>query len=493
MPHFRIKTENRELPLNQPENWQVKFPRYMVKIPEHVHDVNISYIGIQPRHEENPARGLHTELNAHVTSAAQRMAASKVEGWIRQGAGELSPILWEKIYVEAGYDVPDTEIYILYWTDKDLAKAANKRLNLQQLHKTLSRSDQEVVGLWRESFTVPKLRFETVYSGDDYQPGIASLEGAHQVGHKFTGFWGAARDRIPASSHDPFEPEYKLGTPNFEKNSKNCVIEGENKVSVIHIRSGQFWERCKEDERAAYESTLEPILRAGMTYLEENAAESGDIGLRFSRNIITNRLLQEEEAKQLASSNGIGKTVVNGLASLVKNYAGYLNGTTGTNGVHKENGTNGTNGTNATNGTNGAHSSYNTNGIDGVHETNRSNGTNGINGTEEAHSSNSTNANGVHGASKADRFGLVVTKERRRRETCSSGFFRSLRDIEAWASKHKSHHKIFHGAHSHSQQFGKETFKMRTWHEVSALKPGEVTFEYINCYPRTGLIPFFDM
>ncbi|UKZ46322.1 hypothetical protein TrVGV298_000523 [Trichoderma virens] len=475
MSHSQIQTENRELPLNQPENWQVKFPRYMVELPEHVHDVNVSYIGIQPRHEEIPVRGSHTELNAHVSSAAQRTAATKIEEWIRQGAGELAPVLWEKTYVEAGYDVPDTEIYILYWTDKDVAKAANKSLNLQQLHKTLSPSDQEIVGVWRESFTVPKLRFETVYSGNDYQPGIASLEGAQQVSHKFTGYWGAARDRFPASSHDPFEPEYKLSTPNFDKDNKGRVIEGENKVSVLHIRSGQYWERCKEDEREAYESTLEPVLRVGMTYLEENAAESGDIGLRFSRNMITNRLLQAEEAQQLASLTGVGSTVVNGLTNLVKSYAGYLNGTNGTNGAHGLNNTNGSNGTN------------------GMHETNGTNGTNETHSSDSSNSTNVTNANGTNGVSKADKFGLMVTKERRRRETCSSGFFRSLKDIEAWASKHKSHHKIFHGAHSHSQQFGKEAFKMRTWHEVSALKPGEVAFEYINCYPRTGLIPFFDV
>lgn len=478
MSHSQIQTENRQLPLNQPENWQVKFPRYMVELPEHVHDVNVSYIGIQPRYEENPARGLHTELDAHVTSAAQRAAATKVEEWIREGAGELTPILWEKSYVEAGYDVPDTEIYILYWTDKGAAKAATNSLNLQQLHKALPPSDQEVVGLWRESFTVPKPRFETVYSGNDYQPGIASLEGAQQVAHKFTGYWGAARDRIPASSHDPFKPEYKLSAPNFERDSKGRVIEGENRVSVLHIRSGQFWERCKEDERESYESTLETVLRAGMTYLEENPEESGDIGLRFSRNMTTNRLLQAEEAEQLASLNGIGNTVVNGLTNLVKSYAGYLggtNGSNGTNGVHKESGANGTNGTKSSNGTN------------------RTNGTQSSNGTNDTNGTNGFASNSTNGASKADTFGLTVTNERRRRETCSSGFFRSLKDIEQWASKHKSHHKIFHGAHSHALQFGKEAFKMRTWHEVSALKPGEVTFEYINCYPRTGLIPFFDV
>ncbi|PNP42031.1 hypothetical protein TGAMA5MH_06210 [Trichoderma gamsii] len=456
MSHSQIEPENRELPLNQPNNWQVKFPRYMVELPEDVNDISITYIGIQPRHEENPAKGIHTELHAHVTSAVQRKVVAEIEDRIGEGSGELAPILWEKMYVEAGYDLPDTEIYICYWTDEDAAAAATKSLNLQQLYKSLCPSEQEVVALWRESFSVPKTRIETVYSGNDYQPGIASVPGATQIGHKFTGYWGAARDRLPASSHDLFEPEYKLSTPNFEKDTKGRVIEGENKVSVAHIRSGQFWERCKDDEREAYESTLEPILREGMTFLEENAEDTGDIGLRFSRHMVTNRLLQAEEAKKMAALNGNGNGVINRLANVVKSYTGYFNGT---------NGTNGTNG----------------NGINGI------NGTNGVNETN-GHSSNDDSQ-----VSNAEKFGLTVTNDRRRFETCSSGFFRSLKDIEAWSSKHKTHHKIFHGAHAHSTKFGKTTFKFRSWHEMSTLKPGEVTFEYINCHPRTGLIPFFDV
>lgn len=463
MSHTQIQTENRELPLNQPNNWQVKFPRYMVKLPEDVNDISITYIGIQPRHEENPAKGIHTELHAHVTSAVQRKIVTKVEDWIREESGELAPILWEKMYVEAGYDLPDTEMYICYWTDKDVAAAATMSLNLQQLYNSLSPSEQKVVALWRESLTVPKPRIETVYSGNDYQPGIASIPGATQIGHKFTGYWGAARDRLPASSHDLFEPEYKLGAPNFDKHTKGCVIEGENKVSVAHIRSGQFWERCKDDEREAYESTLEPILREGMTFLEENAEETGDIGLRFSRHMVTNRLLQAEEAEKMAALNGNGNAVINGLAKFVKSYTGYFNSTNGTDGINCTNGINGITGVNGTNGTNGTHK------------------TNGHSSNGDSHISN------------ADKFGLAVTKDRRRFETCSSGFFRSLKDIEAWASKHKTHHKIFHGAHAHSTKFGKTTFKFRSWHEMSTLKPGEVTFEYINCHPRTGLIPFFDV
>lgn len=75
------------------------------------------------------------------------------------------------------------------------------------------------------------------------------------------------------------------------------------------------------------------------------------------------------------------------------------------------------------------------------------------------------------------------------RETCGTGFFRSLGDLEAWAEKHPSHKAIYLGAIKHAKTFGAER-KMRTWHEVSILRAGEARFEYVNCTPKTGVIRF---
>jgi hypothetical protein len=33
--------------------------------------------------------------------------------------------------------------------------------------------------------------------------------------------------------------------------------------------------------------------------------------------------------------------------------------------------------------------------------------------------------------------------------------------------------------------------ELRTWHEVAILRD-RTEFEYINCHPETGLLPFFD-
>ncbi|KAL4932514.1 phenylacetaldoxime dehydratase family protein [Aspergillus undulatus] len=78
------------------------------------------------------------------------------------------------------------------------------------------------------------------------------------------------------------------------------------------------------------------------------------------------------------------------------------------------------------------------------------------------------------------------------KETSAAGFFRNLSDLERWAKGHPSHHAIFNGAIKHARRFGAER-KMRTWHEVSVLKRGEVCFEYLNCVPETGVVRFCEL
>jgi hypothetical protein len=77
-------------------------------------------------------------------------------------------------------------------------------------------------------------------------------------------------------------------------------------------------------------------------------------------------------------------------------------------------------------------------------------------------------------------------------ETCGHGYYRSLGHLEHWAATHPSHLAIFHGAIAHAQAFGTRR-KLRTWHEVGVLNAGEGHFEYANCHPNTGVMPFLAM
>ncbi|KAL0933643.1 phenylacetaldoxime dehydratase [Colletotrichum truncatum] len=79
-----------------------------------------------------------------------------------------------------------------------------------------------------------------------------------------------------------------------------------------------------------------------------------------------------------------------------------------------------------------------------------------------------------------------------KKETCGAGFFTSLHTLEEWAKRHRSHLAIYLGAIKHAKTFGEER-KFRTWHEVSVLKRGEASFEYVNCLPTTGVIQFVSL
>jgi hypothetical protein len=77
-------------------------------------------------------------------------------------------------------------------------------------------------------------------------------------------------------------------------------------------------------------------------------------------------------------------------------------------------------------------------------------------------------------------------------ETCGQAYHRSLGHLEHWTATHPSQLAIFRGALEHATQFGVQR-KLRTWHEVGVLNAGDGAFEYVNCHPNTGLIPFLDL
>ena len=70
-------------------------------------------------------------------------------------------------------------------------------------------------------------------------------------------------------------------------------------------------------------------------------------------------------------------------------------------------------------------------------------------------------------------------------------YFLSLRHMERWAEDHATHAAIFKAAIQRYRHFGPRN-QLRTWHEVYVLPQGGQCFEYLNCDPRTGLLPWFE-
>lgn len=358
----------RSLPLRRPEGWVPKLPRWTLVLPSNVDELSVTYIGIQ-RH----APPLSTPLSA----------VAAIESWL--DSTDYAPIVIDKFKVVSGRDKPDTQVWACYWTSKIEAKQCLADLDLKSIHKSIDQDLRSSTGLWRETFTPDLTRFETNYSGNDYRPGLAQLDGIKQVEHGLTGYWGAARDRMPASAYDDF-PGSSSGTSSPNKKDSLKIdslghhLHGTNTTTIAHIRSGQFWESCPQVEREAYETKLEPHLRAGLKDINSNPDDLGDYGLRFLRNVPPSATPEDQSQNQNQDQSP-------------------------------------------------------------------------------------------------------------RRETCAAGFFRSLSDLESWAKNCPSHHKIYGGSVSHRNKFGSEA-KMRTWHEICVLRPGEASWEYLNCVPETGTLGF---
>lgn len=87
-------------------------------------------------------------------------------------------------------------------------------------------------------------------------------------------------------------------------------------------------------------------------------------------------------------------------------------------------------------------------------------------------------------AQETDREGMPLKR------TFGLGYFLTLGHLEKWAATHPTHLAIFSRFLTMVRKYGVD-LKLRLWHEVSVLPGGGQIFEYINCNPETGLLPYF--
>ena len=144
-------------------------------------------------------------------------------------------------------------VFLGYWTDPE------SHLRWCRRSRTLRRC-----GVMQETAVIPAERWETLHSTPETTPGVRNLLRVELTDvHEY---WGAARDRIPASAQDD------LASAPAEPLPGNLCL----------IRSGQVWDRCGERERSLYFADVEPNLTAGIDYLAEHP-ETGCISSRFLR------------------------------------------------------------------------------------------------------------------------------------------------------------------------------------------------------------------
>ncbi|KAF5005689.1 hypothetical protein FDECE_7888 [Fusarium decemcellulare] len=255
-------------PLRKPKNHRLPIPRWKLSLSNGISSVFTVYIGVQ-RHSNDKGAAL-----------AHSQATSAIQKWL---SGTEGPSAFEQFTLIDGCDIEDTSIWVCYWTEAAKYKRGLDALSLPSVYSKLGHG-RTSVGIWREAFATEVSRLETNYSGLDYLPGLAKIPGTTTEEHENSAYWGAARDRIPGSAYDLFPRSTDVAPPENTPRGLGQYLVGTNYNNIAHIRSGQFWENCSQDEADAYERKLEPTLHTGLRYLWENAEETGAQGLRYLRN-----------------------------------------------------------------------------------------------------------------------------------------------------------------------------------------------------------------
>lgn len=187
-----------------------------------------------------------------------------------------------------------TLIATAYWTDPDryLAWASSTPVAAWWNDPTHKSAPQ---GYFWEAFRVSKDHSETIAFTDPIR-GLSAcpMHSLQQV--EESGYWGAARDRIPASAFDELLGENTAPIAYAERqNTRGQLINVNVPKNTCIIRSGVSWSDCGEEQLNSFNKNIRPKLDLGMSYLRDNPVEARCLSLRQLKVIDANGIAAPEE------------------------------------------------------------------------------------------------------------------------------------------------------------------------------------------------------
>jgi aldoxime dehydratase len=253
----------RTRPARASETYEPPYPAWVARLRPQVKQVVMAYFGVQCR---EPGE-----------APAAFSALKKITGHFHEPSGPPHHDL--AMYVdEAGFT---TYVAIAYWESAEDFQAWAGQSSMNAWWQSEDRLS-DGLGYFKEVFCPRASHFETLFSTLDRFEGAALMAESLSGEIQEHGYWGAARDRLPASQYEAMESS---GTPSVDAAAPRpgSRVRVKSHDNVALIRSGQEWTETAGKERQLYLSEVEPILLQGMQFLRD---KGGTIGCYFNRYMV---------------------------------------------------------------------------------------------------------------------------------------------------------------------------------------------------------------
>ena len=238
-----------------PDDYTPPYPSMVARFEPNVERVVMAYFGVQYRAD--------TAAPEAASHALQRIAGAF--------EGANAPGHWDRArhVDEAGCA---NVVSIGYWDDTSRFDAWFSGFGSAWTGDAFARDG---IGTFTEVLRPAVQRFETLFSSALPEGVAVVAQGLSDVVQEHA-YWGGARDRIPLSQTSEMAP---AGQPRL-------LTEGLYQRVVPHdnlclIRSGQDWSATEREERRMYLEDVEPVLRAGMTFLRDDGLPIGCFANRY--------------------------------------------------------------------------------------------------------------------------------------------------------------------------------------------------------------------
>ena len=248
-------TDTRRFPLNKPDGFTPAIQRYSADHPVDAQSITVMLLGMQSHSEADDAF-------SHFRQQAQHLLTQ-----------DSAPATFDY----ACYRDPQgytTQLVMAYWYDPAKHSNWQESKAVSSWWDGLTTHDSDI-GYFREVFTSSIKNTETI-AFKEFVRGLSACPASAVKPMGESGYWGAARDRIPASANDLLETNVPEPLAReTERNTKGQRITVTPPKNLTLIRSGVSWADCGKEQLDSYMNNLKPVLDQGMEYLRQNPVGTG--------------------------------------------------------------------------------------------------------------------------------------------------------------------------------------------------------------------------